>query len=258
MCSYLNHRGSAVTRRIKCPPCHRLASSPWPRRQSCLHHTGNVLPGPGQQLGMGHVRASLHHSTSYWASQLTAPEQHTASQVAACHPLLFCSKAPPAAQNRPASARLFPYKCLLIGLPQVASGNEEPLGWWTRMPESLPDCLQQGRRDEKFQENVSNENMFHIHNEQWFKAVLNLFFNYIKWPSYTLLAYIPSAFFFPVTQRKKNNQGLFAVYPLISLKSNTSYHALGCNRFAVYMYFPENFQQNSLCWLQELLSINSF
>lgn len=76
------------------------------------------------------------------------------------------------------------------------------------------------------------------------------------------MAFIPSALFFSsffcVTQKKPQTEGLFAVYPLISLKSNTPYHALGCNKFAVYTYFPENFQQNSLYWLQELLSINLF
>lgn len=141
VCSHLNHRGSAAAQQIKCPPCHHLASSPWPRWHSChLEMSCLALASSLAWAMWGH---HCIHSTSHWA-----PEQHSTPQLWAGHSLLFCSKAPSAAQNRSASVGLFPYKHLLIGGPQVESGNEEPLGWWTSLPGSLPDGLSDERGGE--------------------------------------------------------------------------------------------------------------
>lgn len=153
------HSKSSVPCVIICPAPHD------PGAQLCA--SPRKCPAwPGHQLGMGHVRASLHPQLELLSIPAFRSEQHTTSQILAGHSLLLCSKAPSAVQSRPASVWLFPYKWLLTGVPEVASGNEEPLGWWESLPESLTGGLLDERGDEKFQESISNENVFQIHNEQ--------------------------------------------------------------------------------------------
>lgn len=123
-----------------------------------LHHTGNLLPGPGYRHGTSCVGITLHRSSSE-SLRVPAGRSWAALRVLGLgwHPLLCFSKAVAASA------------ALRTGLPMsgyfrtsVSSWEGRGCRWeWraTGLPEYLPGYFQQRRRDEKFQQNINHEDV---------------------------------------------------------------------------------------------------
>ena len=221
-----------------------------------LHHAGNVLPVPSHQHSISLVKASLciaAASCQLPRQQVLNSTLHSAFSLAIC-----CFS----------SAKLS--STLLLLRTSYFSTSASSLerrtlqaGMENHWAASLQGCQNTCLITSSECEDVNNfkrtevKQLFQVHSVQSLMLALIVFCNYTKWLADTLLTYIMSAFFLSFSCYPRN-QGLFAFYPLVSLKCNTSYHTAHCTRLSAYLGFLGSFQRWSLCWLQELSAINCF